>query len=51
MATLMSISTVTTGWHYVIDGIGGLVVAVFAQLVAVWIFRRWVAAEPFNPDK
>jgi membrane-associated phospholipid phosphatase len=38
----MCISTVTTGWHYVIDVIGGLAVAIFAQAVAVWVFRQWV---------
>jgi membrane-associated phospholipid phosphatase len=42
LAILMCISTVTTGWHYVIDVIGGLAVAIFAQAVAVWVFRQWV---------
>ncbi len=51
LATLMCISTVTTGWHYVVDGIGGLVVAIFAQLLAIWIFRRWVGPEPVSSSK
>lgn len=46
LAILMCISTVTTGWHYVIDVIGGVIVAIFAQCVAVWAFRRWVDAPP-----
>ena len=50
VATLMCISTVTTGWHYVIDGIGGAAVAVVAQLAAVWIFRRWVGADTANSN-
>jgi membrane-associated phospholipid phosphatase len=46
LAILMCISTVTTGWHYVIDVIGGVAVAIFAQFVAVWVFRQWVQTEP-----
>lgn len=46
LAILMCISTVTTGWHYVIDVIGGLTVATFAQIVAVWVFRQWVQTKP-----
>jgi membrane-associated phospholipid phosphatase len=46
LALLMCISTVTTGWHYVIDVIGGVAVAIFAQIVAVWVFRQWVQTKP-----
>jgi membrane-associated phospholipid phosphatase len=49
LALLMCISTVTTGWHYVIDVIGGVIVAVFAQFVAAWIFRQWVGPKPPAP--
>lgn len=51
VAALLCISTVTTGWHYVIDGIGGLVVAIVAQLLAILIFQRWVGTEPAIPSK
>lgn len=46
LAILMCISTVTTGWHYVVDVIGGLAVAIFAQFLAIWIFHHWVSAQP-----
>jgi membrane-associated phospholipid phosphatase len=46
LAILMCISTVTTGWHYVIDVIGGVTVAIFSQVVAVWVFRQWVQTKP-----
>ena len=49
LAILMCISTVTTGWHYVIDVIGGVTVAIFAQILAVWVFRQWVRANPAVP--
>jgi membrane-associated phospholipid phosphatase len=46
LAMLMCISTVTTGWHYVIDVIGGATVAIFSQVIAVWVFRQWVQTKP-----
>ena len=46
LAILMCISTVTTGWHYVIDVIGGVTVAIFSQVIAVWVFRQWVQTKP-----
>lgn len=39
MAALVAISTVTTGWHYVVDVIAGFAVAA----AALWI-ARWVVA-------
>ncbi len=42
-AALMCVSTVTTGWHYVIDVIAGAAVAVISQILAAWIFRKWAA--------
>ena len=44
LATLICISTVTTGWHYIIDVIAGVVVAILAQVIAVWVFRRLMPA-------
>jgi membrane-associated phospholipid phosphatase len=34
LAALMFLSTVTTGWHYVIDVLAGLLVAVVSLLIA-----------------
>jgi len=45
VATLICISTVTTGWHYVIDVIGGVAVAVISQVLAVWVFEHWVQSK------
>jgi membrane-associated phospholipid phosphatase len=46
LAALMCVSTVTTGWHYVIDAIAGGGVAVFSQIAAGWIYRKWAAPIP-----
>ncbi len=48
----VAISTVTTGWHYGIDVIGGLLVAVLAVLITRFA-ARWLhedAAEPQIPQ-
>lgn len=45
-AALMCVSTVTTGWHYVIDAIAGTGVAIVSQIAAQWIFRVWAAPRP-----
>ncbi len=34
LATLICVSTITTGWHYLIDVIGGLAVTFLAQALA-----------------
>ncbi len=46
LAALMCISTVTTGWHYVIDVVGGAAVAVFAHLCSGWLYDRFVKSNP-----
>ncbi len=45
-AALMCISTVTTGWHYIIDVIAGAIVVVCAQILAAWIFQQWGTTPP-----
>jgi membrane-associated phospholipid phosphatase len=42
LAALMCISTVTTGWHYGIDVVGGGAVAILAHLSSGWIHDRFV---------
>jgi len=37
LCILMCISTITTGWHYGIDVVGGLVVAIFSIAAVCWI--------------
>jgi membrane-associated phospholipid phosphatase len=45
VAVLIAIATVTTGWHYASDGIGGIIIAAIG-IVAAWILtakssKRW----------
>lgn len=40
----VAVSTVTTGWHYATDVIGGLLVAVASVLITNWL-RRWSEME------
>jgi hypothetical protein len=48
LATLTSISTITTGWHYGVDVLGGLAVS----LAASWIARLAVVPEAAqDPDQ
>ncbi len=51
LCTAICISTVTTGWHYVIDVFGGLVVAATAQVIAMRSMASTHAenSEPFLP--
>jgi PAP2 superfamily len=44
LATLISISTMTTGWHYLVDVLGGLVVAEVSILVARTYLLGWKEA-------
>ena len=52
LCTAICISTVTTGWHYVIDVFGGLAVAAAAQVIAVRSTASSHAEglEPFLPN-
>ena len=52
LCTAICISTVTTGWHYVIDVFGGLAVAAAAQVIAVRSTASSHAegSEPFLPN-
>jgi membrane-associated phospholipid phosphatase len=45
IATLMCISTLTTGWHYVIDVLGGVVVAIIAQAISCWVYDRFIGRD------
>jgi membrane-associated phospholipid phosphatase len=45
----VAISTVTTGWHYGIDVIGGLLVAALAVLITR-ISSRWLHADVAQPQ-
>lgn len=40
LGTLICLSTLTTGWHYAIDILGGLVVAWLSRGLAAWICDR-----------
>ncbi|GAC1433672.1 MAG: hypothetical protein NVSMB68_06230 [Thermoanaerobaculia bacterium] len=44
-ALVILIGSVVTGWHYLIDGIGGIVLAIVSYKTAVWAWqlRRWLA--------
>jgi membrane-associated phospholipid phosphatase len=42
IAAMISVSTLTTGWHYVVDVIGGLILAA-ASIFAAKAFTRWEA--------
>jgi hypothetical protein len=44
LATLICLSTLTTGWHYVADVIAGVAVAIIAHVFAVCILRRYGSA-------
>ncbi len=46
LALLICVSTVTTGWHYGIDVLGGIAVAVLAQYLAL---RRNLNHDPAEP--
>jgi membrane-associated phospholipid phosphatase len=37
LAALICISTITTGWHYGVDVLGGIAVAAVSVAVAAWI--------------
>lgn len=39
------VSTMTTGWHYVSDVVGGVIVVVLAMWVA-WVLGRWLDKHP-----
>ncbi|MFQ5814426.1 MAG: phosphatase PAP2 family protein, partial [Anaerolineae bacterium] len=43
------ISTVTTGMHYIIDGVAGMSVALVGLLVVVWFHRTWPQIETRLP--
>jgi membrane-associated phospholipid phosphatase len=45
---LVCISTVTTGWHYEIDVIGGALVALIAYAVGSWALRSSFKIQPWN---
>ena len=42
----MSVATVVTGNHYVLDIAGGVAVAVPAYVVAKWVTPNWGPAPP-----
>jgi hypothetical protein len=42
MASLVVVSTVTTGWHYVCDVIAGLIVVAVSLVFAEWFRRRYL---------
>jgi membrane-associated phospholipid phosphatase len=48
LAILICVSTLTTGWHYVIDLVGGVAVAIIAYAFAAWVFRRFVRQPDTN---
>ena len=54
LAALILISTMTTGWHYFVDVLGGLAVAVVSILVAksyllgMHASRGWLSTSPFE---
>jgi membrane-associated phospholipid phosphatase len=37
----MLIATVVTGNHFFVDGIAGALLAVWAFLIALWLYKRW----------
>jgi len=43
-ALVILIGSVVTGWHYLIDGVAGIVLAAFAYKAAVWAWkvREWL---------
>jgi membrane-associated phospholipid phosphatase len=46
LAVAVCISTVTTGWHYIVDVMGGIAVAAIAWVVAARVLRE----EPFTAE-
>jgi membrane-associated phospholipid phosphatase len=45
VSAAICLSTLTTGWHYATDGIGGLVVTILAYWIAGKT-NRWLAEKP-----
>jgi membrane-associated phospholipid phosphatase len=44
MSTLTLIASVATGWHYLVDGLAGLVLAAVVFALAVVIYRTLTRA-------
>jgi membrane-associated phospholipid phosphatase len=58
LSVLVVASTITTGWHYFVDVVAGILVAALSLAVACWIVRpesqlmhcEGPSEEPFHPD-
>ena len=51
LALVICVSTVTTGWHYVIDVVGGVAVAAAAQIFAIRLLAYVSTAPSMKPER